>query len=88
MRYQAKDLTGQTFERLKVIGRTERPQYHADKDAWWECECQCGAVVKVNASALKRGRTKSCGCLNREKASERMKRLHALASERDNVYGG
>lgn len=28
----------------------------------WECECKCGKVVRIRASYLKSGVTKSCGC--------------------------
>lgn len=31
--------------------------------AKWECVCECGAVVRVVASKLKTGHTRSCGCL-------------------------
>lgn len=52
------DLTGQKFGRLTVIKETR------DKKGWlvWLCQCECGNLTKVPASALIRGRTKSCGC--------------------------
>lgn len=61
------DLTGQRFERLAVLGRAkgEFPQ----KGAYWICLCDCGTVKPVSASALRRGDTRSCGCLAREVAS-------------------
>lgn len=37
----------------------------------WLCKCDCGNVVSAQYSNLKRGATKSCGCLNREKREER-----------------
>jgi hypothetical protein len=57
------DLTDHRFGRLivlekkKVIGRTE---------AHWECQCECGTKTTVNGGSLRRGDTRSCGCLNRE----------------------
>jgi hypothetical protein len=36
----------------------------------WKCECDCGNKTIVNSSSLRRGATKSCGCLQKERASE------------------
>ncbi len=36
----------------------------------WICRCECGKTVSVNISKLRNGHTKSCGCLQKEKASE------------------
>ena len=66
----APDLVGQVFGRLTVIrfgGRTEKGRF-----ALWECGCSCGARVTVRASRLRRGESKSCGCLQRELASAKI----------------
>lgn len=61
------DLTNQIFHRLKV-------KKEAGRDRWgqilWECECSCGSEKKVLATGgdLRRGNTKSCGCLDLERA--------------------
>lgn len=55
----ARDLTGQTFERLTVLQRMERRA----KQARWLCRCECGAEKVVWQSSLVRGEAKSCGCL-------------------------
>lgn len=63
------DLTGQKFDRLKVIsyaGTDKRGK------ALWKCECECENIVIVAASNLKRGITKSCGCLRSELSSKRI----------------
>lgn len=36
-----------------------------------ECRCECGAVTTVRIGDLKRGRTRSCGCLSRERSAQR-----------------
>jgi hypothetical protein len=36
------------------------------------CRCQCGTIKKVDKVALGKGRSKSCGCLQRELLSKRM----------------
>lgn len=63
------DLTGQKFERLKVIsyaGTDKRGK------ALWKCECKCGQTVVVSATNLKKGTSKSCGCLRSELSSQRI----------------
>ena len=56
-----KDLVGQRFNALVVIKRT------ASRDGWrhtyWECKCDCGNDHVASSNALKRGYSKSCGCL-------------------------
>ena len=36
----------------------------------WECICDCGKKVVVTTHSLRRGNTKSCGCLAKETASK------------------
>ena len=58
------DLTGQRFGRLTVIERAEsRKQPKGGRSTRWLCQCDCGNVVLVNASTLKNGESKSCGCI-------------------------
>lgn len=57
------DLTGQKFNRLTPI------KYLGN--AKWTCKCTCGNVIDVFTQNLKRGNTKSCGCLNSELTSKR-----------------
>lgn len=65
-----KDLTGQKFNRLTVLGLGER---NSSGQVQWKCRCDCGNIVLATTNYLKSGHTKSCGCLNREKASSRLK---------------
>lgn len=71
-----KDLTGQKFGRLTVIELDEERNTEYKKQrkykTYWICQCKCGNVKSVNSSALIRGLTKSCGCLNKELAKERI----------------
>lgn len=65
------DMVGKKFGRLTVIKRTDdyiSPS--GQHDVRWFCECECGNVVKVVGRHLRSGITKSCGCLQREKAAE------------------
>jgi hypothetical protein len=61
------DLSGQRFGRLTVL-RDSGKRYR--KNTIWNCLCDCGNTAKVYTSSLKRGHTKSCGCLQREFAIE------------------
>ena len=60
-----RDITGQTFGRLKALSRTD------EKDKWgkcflWECRCECGNTCKVPTSLLRNGFVRSCGCFQTE----------------------
>lgn len=58
------DLTGQKFKRVTVIKRVK----NKGKELQWLCKCDCGVVKEVNGRSLRRGTTKSCGCLQRKVA--------------------
>lgn len=62
------DLTGKVFGRLTVL---ERAENNRDKNVKYRCRCKCGNERVVYRNALATGKTKSCGCLNREKMIER-----------------
>lgn len=57
-RCSTEDLSGRRFERLKVVGRAGSRS--------WICLCDCGRTHTARASNLKRGTTRSCGCLAQE----------------------
>jgi len=69
-------LVGKVFERLTVIA-LDRVDAHGTY--FWRCACSCGAETVVPVSLLKKGITRSCGCLAAEMASARNKR-HGLYS--------
>lgn len=54
---RAIDLTGRVFGFLAVESFS-----HSGNGAWWNCRCDCGAVVKLRACALLSNNNKSCGC--------------------------
>jgi hypothetical protein len=69
-----RSLVGQRFSRLRVISIDNAPSDNS-RGARYVCWCDCGQVKKVRASELRRGCTKSCGCLAREIHSAWMKEL-------------
>ena len=60
------DLTNQKFGRLTVLERD-----YSKAKTYWICQCECRVIKSVWSRNLRTGRTKSCGCLNKEKTSER-----------------
>jgi len=81
----------QRYGRLVVIGAHEKP---VGKPRYFICQCDCGNRKIAQLGSLRRGKTKSCGCLFKERTPEieigkKYNRLTAIAaSERtgkDNV---
>ena len=70
------DLTDKIFGRLKVLNREGVDK---DKRPMWNCICECGKNTIVKGNLLRRGETKSCGCLllekNRERANLRRRKV-------------
>jgi len=57
------DLTGQKFGRWTVISKARLDKYGS---SMWLCQCECGTKEIVRRYDLRRGLTKSCGCLRKE----------------------
>ncbi len=53
---------------LRVMGRNKHRQ------TLWQCACDCGNVITIPSCRFVTGNTRSCGCLNRERLSERFGR--------------
>lgn len=64
---EAIDLIGINFGTLTVLSRAEnrggRPH--------WLCKCECGNIISINGGSLRRGYTKSCGCMKSKTISEK-----------------
>lgn len=61
---KVKDLTWRRFGRLVVIsgdGRNNKGEH------LWFCKCDCGGTVTTSGRNLRRGDTRSCGCLAKER---------------------
>ena len=58
------DLTGQRFGRLTAVRPAALRQ---SRHVVWECLCSCGQISKVRTGDLRCGKSKSCGCLRRER---------------------
>ena len=64
---RAAQLEGSRFSRLAVLGRVGS-KYNGQ--ALWKCLCDCGNYHEVTTHSLRRGQTKSCGCLRTERNRE------------------
>ena len=63
------DLTGMKFGRLTAI---EPVKHDNSTAAFWKCKCDCGNTVEVYGYSLRaKNGTRSCGCLQKEIASDR-----------------
>lgn len=65
------DLTGQRFGSLTVVRFSHKNSF---QQAVWLCECDCGKETSVHSNNLRRGYTRSCGCVRNSKTSERAKK--------------
>lgn len=61
------NLEGKRFGRLTVLADCNREQ----KEIRWMCRCDCGAEKLINGYSLRKGLTKSCGCLQAETTAAR-----------------
>jgi hypothetical protein len=75
------DLTGKKYHRLTVLSRADS----LSKKIRWNCICECGNKSIVFGQYLKSGKTKSCGCYHREKASER-RFIHGKSIAKKPIY--
>lgn len=64
----SQDLVGRRFGRLLVIAPAAQPARWEGKRKWlyWLCRCDCGKEVVVSGVYLRKGSTRSCGCLIEE----------------------
>lgn len=62
-----KNLTGQKFGRLTVIGKGSKTK---SGKITWKCKCDCGNMVCVVTQHLKSGHSLSCGCFNKQRIKE------------------
>jgi hypothetical protein len=72
------DLTGKRFGRLEVLGRATNDK---SGNRMWLCRCDCGEETTVYGVHISRGKSLSCGCLQREETGKRA-RTHGLRKSR------
>lgn len=57
------DISGQRFGKLIAIKRVGYGRGSQQKSFMWFCKCDCGGTIVTNTHTLRRGGTKSCGCI-------------------------
>ena len=55
---KVKDITGQKFGKLIVVGFA----YIDKSGSSWYCQCDCGKERTLKKNSLTSGHTRSCGC--------------------------
>ncbi len=81
--YNFKDIEGQVFGRLKVLGYAG-----SSNGARWYCRCICGNVTKNAFNHLNDGKILSCGCLGLERRIKGCtKHGHSAGDKVSKTYG-
>lgn len=78
-----KDETGKRYGRLLVVQLDHRDPKHG---AMWLCKCDCGCTTVVKGNRLRRGKTRSCGCLKREAQIHFGDNTRAYSSARMKIF--
>lgn len=72
------DITGNRYGKLIVVERAGTYKYG---EVTWLCQCDCGKQSTVRSSSLRRGDTKSCGCIAAGLARKRLE-THGMSKTR------
>ncbi|MCZ1090876.1 AP2/ERF family transcription factor [Clostridioides difficile] len=80
--FKQNDLTGKKFGRLTAIKSTNKKAKSGHYI--WACKCDCGNKIEIIESSLTTGKTRSCGCLQKEAMRENMK-LATKANKEKNI---
>lgn len=80
------NLKDQRFGKLVALHPTEMRTHGS---IVWECRCDCGNITFASVADLKSGRTKSCGCNNRQNTltGQRFGKLVALRPTEKRSHG-
>lgn len=85
---RAIDLTGERFSRLVVIQFAYSSRLrNGIMRRFWLCRCDCGNSTYVMTGGLRGGLTRSCGCFQRERASN-VRGTHRLSGTTEHRIWG
>lgn len=57
--HHSKNIIGNKYRKLTVLSLAGTH----DKEAWWNCKCDCGGEIEASTGDLIGGNVNSCGCL-------------------------
>lgn len=77
-----KNLLSIRFGRLVVIADAGP----GNRGWLWLCKCDCGTAKTIRSASLLCGRTRSCGCLQREKARSTGDRTRTHGKSKQDIY--
>jgi len=86
MKHRPEIKIGDKFGRLTIIGEKERIKRPGDSNTrtWVMVRCECGKEFKIALGAIVYGKTKSCGCLQKESYATGMgRKTHGLTRTRE-----
>lgn len=81
--YRVKDITGKKFNRLTI-----KSFAYTDRQAYWNCICDCGNMITLRGASIRNGRTKSCGCLHHEIMKKQFYKHGMVHTKVYNTYQG
>lgn len=81
-----KDLTGQKFGRLTVMGISKKYKSGKRQRYYWACICDCGNKKDVRTDCLTKGLVKSCGCLKKEQDRTNLTKFHRHKLSHTNLW--
>lgn len=76
---RSKDHIGERYNRLIFLKPADPMKYGPGR--WW-FKCDCGTVFITTSKLVLSNRTKSCGCLRKEKCSERAAYMRGFKKKR------
>jgi len=79
-----KDLLGERFGRLTVVGNPFKDE--RGRNIQYQCICDCGEKKTIVRSRLTRGETKSCGCFRKQATTERVVKYGEHGAKNTRIY--
>lgn len=80
------DLTNSRFGKLTVLYRDNSIQKKKSGHVHWICLCDCGNKTSVSSNCLRKGTTKSCGCLKKNAKYNNKNYLGGIAQKYATEY--
>lgn len=80
------NLIGERFGRLVVVSCAGSRGEGRSAKRYWNCVCDCGNTITTTTQSLRKGDTRSCGCLKIDLTKERMTKHGDTGTHLHNVW--